>query len=94
MLRLQNQPAAAQRLILQAAAGIESTGLGTAPQRAAYAQMLCTTSYTAARAGDRTQALAMIEEARRAARSLPERPPRGRLFPLTPAAVDLYAVGV
>lgn len=94
VLRHQDQSVAAQRLILQAAAGVESTGLGTAPQRAAYAQMLCTTSYTAARAGDRTQALAMIEEARRAARTLPEQPPRGRLFPLTPAAVDLYTVGV
>lgn len=94
VLRHQDQPGAAQRLIIRAAAGVEATGLTTAAQTAAYAQMLCTSSYTAARAGDRHQALAMIEEARRAALRLPDQPPRGRLFPLTPAAVDLYAVGV
>ncbi len=36
---------------------------------AAYAQMLCTTSYTAARAGDRDQATAMIHAATLAARA-------------------------
>lgn len=94
VLRHQDQPDAAQRLIIRAAAGVEATGLTTTAQAAAYAQTLCTSSYTAARAGDRHQALSMTEEARRAARRLPEQPPRGRLFPLTPAAVDLYAVGV
>jgi hypothetical protein len=72
----------------------EATGLTTDAQAAAYAQMLCTTSYTAARAGDRGQALATIEEARRAARRLPAMPPDGRMFRISPAAVDLYAVGV
>jgi hypothetical protein len=94
VLRHQDQPAAAQRLILQAAEGVEATGLKTAAQAATYAQMLCTTSYTAARARDRHQALAMIKEARKAAVRLPQQPPKGRLFPLTSAAVDLYAVGV
>ncbi len=94
VLRHQDQPAAAQRLILSAAADVEATGLTTDAQAAAYAQMLCTTSYTAARAGDRGQALAMIGEARRAARRLPAVPPAGRLFRISPAAVDLYAVGV
>ncbi|MEU6229106.1 helix-turn-helix transcriptional regulator [Streptomyces sp. NPDC047042] len=94
VLRHQDQPAAAQRLMLKAAADVESTGLTTSAQAAAYAQMLCTTSYTAAVAGDRHQALAMIEEAHRAGRRLPQQVPKGRLFPLTGAAVDLYAVGV
>ncbi|MEU0722872.1 helix-turn-helix transcriptional regulator [Streptomyces sp. NPDC006140] len=94
VLRHQDQAPAAQRLILSAAAEVETTGLRTDAQAAAYAQMLCTTSYTAARAGDRGQALAMIEEARRAARRLPAVPPEGRLFRISPAAVDLYAVGV
>lgn len=40
------------------------------------------------------EALSMTEEARRAARRLPAAAPAGRLFPISPAAVDLYAVGV
>jgi hypothetical protein len=94
VLRHQDQAAASQRLIRDAAARVEATGLTTPAQAAAYAQMLCTTSYTAARAGDRDQAQAMIREASKAARRLPEQAPAGRLFPITPAAVDLYEVGV
>ncbi|MFB7269018.1 helix-turn-helix domain-containing protein [Streptomyces sp. NPDC056244] len=94
VLRHQDQSAAAQRHILDAVARVEATGLRTDAQASAYAQMLCTTSYTAAVAGDRDQALTMIGEATRAARGLPDGAPDGRLFPLTPAAVDLYAVGV
>ncbi|MGW6455524.1 transcriptional regulator, partial [Streptomyces sp. NPDC055078] len=70
ILRHQDQPAAAQRIVLSALADVEATGLATEAQATAYAQMLCTTSYTAARAGDRGQALAMIVEAREAARRL------------------------
>lgn len=77
-----------------AAAGLEATGLRTDAMAAAYAQMLCTLAYTAARCGQRTEALAMPEEARSAARRLPQAIPPGRLFPVNPAAVDLYTVGV
>lgn len=94
VLRHQDQPAAAQRHILEAVSRVEATGLKNDAQASAYAQMLCTTSYTAARGGDRDQALDMIREAKRAARDLPQETPLGRLFPITPAAVDLYAVGV
>lgn len=94
VLRHQAQPVAAQRHIMDAVAKVEATGLRTDAQASAYAQMLCTTSYTAAVAGDRDQALAMIGEASRAARRLPGEVPDGRLFALTPAAVALYAVGV
>ncbi|MEU4970074.1 transcriptional regulator [Streptomyces smyrnaeus] len=94
VLRHQDQHATAQRIMSSAAADVEATGLRTDASAAAYAQMLCTLAYTAARGGQRTEALAMTEEARRAARRLPENPPVGRLFPLSPAAVDLYAVGV
>ncbi|MER5556522.1 helix-turn-helix transcriptional regulator [Streptomyces sp. NPDC002793] len=94
VLRHQDQPAAAQRLMLKAVADVEATGLRNDAQASAYAQMLCTTSYTAAVAGDRPQALSMIKEASRTARDLPDVTPTGRLFPLTPASVDLYAVGV
>ncbi|WP_258017403.1 transcriptional regulator [Streptomyces noursei] len=94
VLRHQDQPAAAERHILDAVARVEESGLRTDAQRSAYAQMLCTTSYTAARAGHRDQALTMIRDAARAARDLPAVAPEGRLLPVTPAAVDLYAVGV
>ncbi|MFF3552531.1 helix-turn-helix domain-containing protein [Streptomyces tsukubensis] len=94
VLRHQDQGSAAQRLMTSAAARVESTGLRTGAATAAYAQMLCTLAYTAARGGRRADALAMTEEARRAARRLPPAVPVGRLFAITPAAVDLYAVGV
>ena len=94
VLRHQDQSAAAQRLMSTAAAEVEATGLRTEAAAAAYAQTLCTLAYTAARGGQRTDALAMIQEARRAARQLPHTAPAGRLFPLSPAAVDLYAVCV
>ncbi|MGW2491324.1 helix-turn-helix transcriptional regulator [Streptomyces sp. NPDC001606] len=94
VLRHQDQSRAAQRLIMDAAHQVEATGLHTDAQASAYAQMLCTTAYTAARSGERDQALAMIREASQAARRLPATPPSGRLFPLTPAAVSLYEVGV
>ena len=94
VLRHQGQAEAAQRLMVSAATAVEATGLRTQAQSAAYAQMLCTLAYTAAVAGQRTDALAMTEEARRAARELPVVVPPGRLFTVSPAAVDLYAVGV
>ncbi|RPK29216.1 hypothetical protein EES39_40440 [Streptomyces sp. ADI92-24] len=94
VLRHQDQPTAAERHILDAVAKVEETGLRTDAQSSAYAQMLCTTSYTAARAGQRDQALTMIREAGKATRNLPVIVPEGRLFPITSAAVDLYAVGV
>lgn len=94
VLRHQDRGAEAQRLMSTAAGRVESTGLRTDASVAAYAQMLCTLAYTAARGGQRTEALAMTEEARRAARRLPDASPPGRLFPISAAAVDLYAVGV
>ncbi|GGZ98226.1 hypothetical protein GCM10010371_67470 [Streptomyces subrutilus] len=94
VLRHQGQETAAQRHIQAAVARVGATGLTTDAQASAYAQMLASTAYTAAIADDRDQALAMIREAARAARDLPDQAPAGRLFPITPAAIDLYAVGV
>ncbi|WP_329239314.1 hypothetical protein [Streptomyces sp. NBC_01460] len=48
VLRHQDQPAAAERLILDAVARVGATGLKSDAQASAFAQMLCTTSYTAA----------------------------------------------
>ncbi|MFE7384731.1 helix-turn-helix domain-containing protein [Streptomyces zhihengii] len=94
VLRHQDQPTAAQRHILTAVSRVEATGLRNEAQRSAYAQMLCTTAYTKACAGEREEALTMIREATRAARDLPHGSPEGRLFQVTPAAVDLYSVSV
>ncbi|MFF9310911.1 helix-turn-helix domain-containing protein [Streptomyces sp. NPDC014748] len=94
VLRHQDRHDEARRLMTSAAADVEATGLRTDASAAAYAQMLCTLAYTAARGGQRAEALAMVEEARRSARRLPGTPPPGRLFPVGPAAVGLYAVGV
>lgn len=94
VLRHQDRHEEAQQIMSAAASAVEATGLRTDAASSAYAQMLCTLAYTAARGGRRADALAMTEESRRAARRLPESPPAGRLFPITPAAVDLYAVGV
>ncbi|MEW2574581.1 helix-turn-helix transcriptional regulator [Streptomyces sp. NPDC047070] len=94
VLRHQDRHGQAQRLMASAAADVEATGLRTDAAAAAYAQMLCTLAYTAARGGQRGEALAMVTEARRSARRLPQTPPPGGLFPISAAAVGLYAVGV
>ncbi|KOG78191.1 DNA-binding protein, partial [Streptomyces varsoviensis] len=95
VLRHQDQPDAAQDLILDAATRTEATGLKTDAQTSAYAQVLCTTAYTAARSGDRGQALSLLGEAARAARRLPDRAPaEGRFLPFTPAQATLYQVSV
>ncbi|WNI26948.1 helix-turn-helix domain-containing protein [Streptomyces sp. ITFR-16] len=94
VLRHQGRPDAARVRMAEAVSRVEATGLKTEAQASAYAQMLCTTSYTAAVSGDRQQALTMIREASRAARALPGEAPVGRLFPLTPASVDIFAVSV
>ncbi|MEV6011825.1 helix-turn-helix transcriptional regulator [Streptomyces sp. NPDC051976] len=94
VLRHQGQAQAAQQLVTNAAVSVGATGLRTDAQRSAYAQMLCTTAYTAAQSGNRGDALTMIQEATAAVHGLPVVAPKGRLFPVTPAAVDAYAVSV
>jgi hypothetical protein len=94
VLRHQGQHATARRVISDAVGRVERAGLTTPTRTAAWAQMLCTTSYTLARSGDSKQALEMIWAATDAARHLPAEAPQGQLFPITPAAVHLYAVGV
>jgi len=84
VLRHQDRGEEAQRLMSTAASGVQATGLRTDASASAYAQMLCTLAYTAARGGHRAEALAMTEEARRAASRLPQTAPPGRLFPISP----------
>ncbi|WP_443066860.1 hypothetical protein [Streptomyces sp. NBC_01261] len=90
VLRHQDCGEEAQCLMSAAASGVQATGLRTDASAAACAQMLCTLAYTPARGGHRAGALAMTEEARRAASRQPQTAPPGRLFPISPAAVDLY----
>ncbi|WP_435172727.1 helix-turn-helix domain-containing protein [Actinacidiphila sp. bgisy145] len=93
VLRHAGRAATAQRVTLHAAAQVEATGLTTPAQARAFAQMLCTTAYAAAEAGDRDRALEMIRDAERAAALLPEQHGAPTLS-VTPASVTLYKVGV
>lgn len=93
VLRHEGQHALAERITLQAVNRLDRTGLTTLAQAAAYAQMLCTSAYAAARAGDRGLALELIADAQRAGTRLPEHP-AGLRFPLTQPQIDLYEVGV
>ncbi|MFF7251312.1 helix-turn-helix domain-containing protein [Embleya sp. NPDC008237] len=94
VLRHQGQETTAQRVTLDAAARVEATGLTTPEQAAAYAQMLCTAAYTCAAAGDRANALALMTDAKRAVRRVPDEPRARTVFTVTPASVGLYEVGV
>jgi transcriptional regulator with XRE-family HTH domain len=93
VLRHEGREQIADRITLDAAAILESTGLVTAAEAATYAQMLCTCAYTAAQAGDRDRALEMIADAERAAIQLPTSG-QGQPFSVTAAHVGLYRVGV
>lgn len=94
VLRHEGRHRIADQVTLQAAARLESTGLATPAQFAAFSQMLCTCSYNAAQAGDRDRALELISDAERAATRLPEHAVPGQPFNVTPAQVALYKVGV
>ncbi|MEU1151558.1 helix-turn-helix transcriptional regulator [Streptomyces sp. NPDC005918] len=94
VLRHEGRAETAQRVTLHAASQVEATGLMTAAQAAAFAQMLCTVSYAAAEAGDRDRALEMIGAAERAAALLPDAAAGSRSLSVTPASVTLYKVGV
>ncbi|MEO3787672.1 helix-turn-helix transcriptional regulator [Actinocorallia sp. B10E7] len=96
VLRHEDRRTVAQELTVRAAVRVEKTGLTTRAQSAAYAQMLCTAAYSAAQAGDRSDALEMMGEAKRAARLLPAASTRRSTlgFALTTPEVRLYEVGV
>jgi transcriptional regulator with XRE-family HTH domain len=87
VLRHEDRHHIADHVTLQAAARLESTGLVTPAQFAAFAQMLCTCAYNAAQAGDRDRALELITDAERAATRLPPHAVPGQPFTVTPAQV-------
>lgn len=94
VLRHDGREKIADRISLDAAVALERTGLLTAAQAAAYAQMLCTCSYTAAQAGDRDRALEMITDAERAVTRLESNSVPAQPFSVTSAHVALYRIGV
>jgi NAD(P)-dependent dehydrogenase (short-subunit alcohol dehydrogenase family) len=94
VLRHEGRHAIADQVTLQAASRLETTGLTTPAQFAAFSQMLCTCAYNAAQAGDRDRALELITDAERAAARLPPHAVPGQPFTVTPAQVALYKVGV
>ncbi|MFE5327266.1 helix-turn-helix domain-containing protein [Embleya sp. NPDC056575] len=94
VLRHREQESIAQRITLDAAARVEETGLRTPEQAATYAQMLCTSAYTAATAQDRGAALELMRDARKAADRFAETRAGRATFTVTPASVALYEVGV
>ena len=94
VLRHQGRTHLAEKLALDAATEIERTGLTTSIQAASYAQILCTCAYNAAQAGNRDQALDIINEAQLAAAHVPGYPLPGYVAPITPAQVMLYKISV
>lgn len=84
----------ADHVTLQATSRLESAGLSTPAEFAAFTQMLCTCAYNAAQAGDRDRALEFIFDAGRAATRLPHQSAPGQPFTVTPAQVALYKIGV
>ena len=71
VLRHQGRRQLAEQLTLRAAADLDSAGLTSPARYTAYTQMLCTSAYNAAQAGDRDRALDLIADAAQAARHLP-----------------------
>jgi hypothetical protein len=94
VLRHEDRHRIADHVTLQAASRLESAGLVTSAQFAAFTQMLCTCAYNAAQAGDRDRALELICDAERAAARLSAHAAPGQPFTVTPAQVILYKVGV
>ncbi|MCW2765806.1 MAG: Transcriptional regulator, contains XRE-family domain, partial [Nocardioides sp.] len=86
VLRHEGRPEIAERVTLQAAGRLETTGLRTPAQSSAYVRMLCTCAYNAAQANDRDRALELIGEAERTSRVAGAESP--------PPQVTLYRVGV
>ncbi|GAA2698431.1 MULTISPECIES: helix-turn-helix domain-containing protein [Actinosynnema] len=98
VLRHEGRPELAQRVNLTALTDLEATGLAEPSERTVYAQMLCSTAYAAAQAGDRAGALELATEADRALEGLSQAPNRAAtpMDPtlLTPAQAQLYKVGM
>ena len=94
VLRHQGHRELAEQVTYAAATRLDNSGLRTAAAANTLAQILCTSAYNAAQAGDRDRAIELIAEAARAARTVPHELPAANRFAVTPAQVALYRVGV
>lgn len=94
VLRHEGRPGSAAAVMRTAADRLVGSGLRTADSANALAQVLCTAAYSAAQAGDRDQATAMIAEARMVSRRIPAGTAGLPRFSVTPAQTALYEVGI
>jgi hypothetical protein len=93
-LRHEGRQQLAAEVTYAAARRLAGTGLTSGAQASVLAQILCTSAYSAAQAGGRDHALTLIGEAAAAARHVrPDAAGSGR-FPVTPAQVTQYKVGI
>ncbi|ACU38393.1 helix-turn-helix transcriptional regulator [Actinosynnema mirum] len=97
VLRHEGRAALAEQVTLDTLDGLQAIGPADPAGWTVYVQMLCSSAYTAAQAGDRPTALELLAEAEHAHRALPATaPPVAILGGSTPttAQVRLYRVGV
>lgn len=97
VLRHEGRKALAEQITMKAAVYLDESGTPTPTPDAAnaLAQIYCTSAYSAAQAGDADTALTLIKEAERAAQSVtPHALARPNRFPVDPAQVRLYELGV
>ncbi|GAA1884692.1 helix-turn-helix transcriptional regulator [Actinomadura bangladeshensis] len=95
VLRNEGRKALAEQITMKAALHLDDSGTSTPDAANALAQIYCTSAYSAAQAGDADTALTLIREAERAARSVvPRALARPNRFPVDPAQVRLYELGV
>ncbi|SDI11708.1 Transcriptional regulator, contains XRE-family HTH domain [Sinosporangium album] len=94
VLRHEGRETFAEQVSLDAATALEHSSVRTPDALNTLAQIYCTSAYSAASAGDRTQAMTLIGEARAAARAVPTEFSTPSRFVVTPAQVDLYLLGI
>lgn len=95
VLRHEGRKALAEQITMKAALHLDDSGTSTPDAANALAQIYCTSAYSAAQAGDADTALTLIREAERAARSVaPHALARPNRFPVDPAQVRLYELGI
>jgi transcriptional regulator with XRE-family HTH domain len=94
VLRHEGRQERAAQVTYTAAGRLAGTRLTSGGEASVLAQILCTSAYSAAQAGDRDRAISLIGEAAVAARHVRPDPGGSGRFPVTPAQVAQYKVGV
>jgi transcriptional regulator with XRE-family HTH domain len=94
VVRHEGRPDLAAAITRTAADRLTATGLRTTRTANALAQVLCTTAYSTAQAGDHGDAHAMVTEAREVASRITAGLAEVPRFTITPAQAALYQVGI